>query len=119
MRRRLILEQPRIFPVALLLQLFLGDKSESGGVDAVAQARRLRAVREEMPQMRVAILASHFGTHRVSARVFLLHDVSGLEGFGETRPSGARVELVQGTEQRLAGYHVHVDALPIVVPVLV
>lgn len=38
---------------------------QCGGIDAVAQAGRLRAVIEHMPQMRIAHIADDFGTYHV------------------------------------------------------
>ena len=48
--------------------------------------------------------------------VFLFHDVPGFKGLRETRPSGPRVELVEGTEQGLTGYDVHVNAFSVIIP---
>src|SRR5207245_10627785 len=51
--------------------------------------------------------------------VGLLRDVRLLERPREAGPPGAGVKLVERAEQRLPGPHVHVDAGPMVVPVLV
>jgi hypothetical protein len=49
--------------------------------------------------------------------VRLLDHAGSIDGSAETRPTGAGIELVQGTKERLAGDNVHVDAGLVIVPI--
>jgi hypothetical protein len=46
-------------------------------------------------------------------------DMIRLQWTGETGPAGARVVFIQRAEQRLAGGHIHVNAIVFVVPIFV
>lgn len=109
-----------IFTVAFFLHAAFGDEAQGSAVDAVAQAaERFRAVVEHMAQVGIAGRASHFGTYHAVRRVGQFRHECIIDRFRERRPSAARVELVGGEEQRLAGGDVHVDSLFMVVPVFV
>src|SRR3989454_472900 len=95
------------------------DEAQRRGVDAVAQARRRRAVVEQVAQVGIRVRRADLGAHHEERPVRLLLDVLGLERLGEARPAGAGLELVERAEQRLSGDDVHVDAGPVIVPVLV
>ena len=60
---------------------------------------------------------AHFGAHHDVAVVGLFDDVVAVERFGEARPAGTAVELVDRGEQRLTRHHVDVDARLVVVEV--
>src|SRR5690606_14511467 len=73
---------------------------ECVAVDAVAQTGRLRPVGEYMPEVGVARGTTHLGTpHEPPALDMLLDRIVG-DRPDEARPSGPRVELVVGAEQR-------------------
>src|SRR5689334_1377261 len=46
-------------------------------------------------------------------------NVRGLQRFREARPASARIELVERTEERLAGYDIDIDAGFVIIPVRV
>src|SRR5438128_2073069 len=72
---------------------------ERGGVDAVAQPGRPRAVGEDVPQVAAAVGAEHLCSHHPVARVGLLvHGLAG-RGCGERGPAAAGVVLRLGVEQ--------------------
>src|SRR5207248_426081 len=114
-----LLEQRQEARVALGLQALHGNEAQRGGVDAVAHARRRGAIVEEMAQVGIAVRGPHLGSLHEERAVGLLGDVRRLERSREAGPPGAGLELVERAEQRLPRYHVHVDAGPVVVPVLV
>src|SRR6185436_1786722 len=75
---------------------------QGGGVDAVAQARGLGAVREDMPQVRLAAGADDLRAHHAVAGVpAVLHRCLARRR-REARPAGARVELRVAVEELLA-----------------
>src|SRR5205823_6139070 len=63
------------------------------GVDAVAQAGRVRAVRKEVAQMSAAMAAGDFGAPHTQRVVFLCCDVAPLDDVVEPRPARPRLEL--------------------------
>src|SRR4051812_30152290 len=87
------------------------------GIDAVAQARGLRAVLEHVAQVGVALLAQHFGAAHAIALVLLGCDVFGRGGLPEARPARTGLELLVGAEQLDAAAAAAIDALLVVVPV--
>jgi len=112
-------KQAQIFAISLLLQFFFGDEPQGGGVDAVSQAGGRRPIGKEMPEMRIAMFASHLGAgHKKAAILFFLNIVR-LKRPGEAGPAGAGSKLVLRAEKRLAGYDVHVDTFLFIVPVFI
>src|SRR5581483_10878025 len=73
----------------------------------------------DVPQVRVRVLRTDLGAHHEELAIRPGDDVLGGERFGEARPAGAGVELVERAEQWLAGDDVDVDAGLMIVPVLV
>src|SRR3954469_13240670 len=65
---------------------------EAEAIDTIAQASRLRAVVENMPEMAAAAAAMHFGPQHPVGAVFGLAD-SILQRLIETRPAGAALEF--------------------------
>src|SRR6266853_4032329 len=66
---------------------------ERGRVHTVAQTARLRAVRENVPQVRIALSAQRFhAPHPVAVVLFRAHS-SGLNRSIEARPAGPGLEL--------------------------
>src|SRR3989338_671407 len=49
-----------VLSVAFFFQIFFRDKTQSGRVDAIAQACRFRPIIKDMPQVRVSALATDF-----------------------------------------------------------
>src|SRR5258708_35372060 len=83
--------------------LFLArDKSQGCGIHAVAQARGLRAVGEDVAQVRITERAFHFGAHRAVAEVFPLANIFFCDGRPETRPARAGIDFRAGIENRIA-----------------
>src|SRR2546426_7089507 len=72
---------------------------EGGGVDAVPQARRLRAVFEHMAQVGPAVGALDLGPPHEQAAIFLLFHVLFLDRRPETRPAGSGVEFRERSEE--------------------
>ena len=76
----------------LVLLVPLG-KIERQGIDAVAQACRLRSIGKYMPEMAAATTAQRLRPHHTVAGVALFrHTVLG-DGLPETRPATARVKF--------------------------
>src|SRR5215813_9990105 len=90
---------------------------ERRGVDAVALPGRLRAVVEDVPEVRVAPRAVHLGPAHEEARVLLGLDRLRRGRLEVRRPAGAGVELVIRAEERLTTAHAAVRAAIVVVPV--
>src|SRR2546422_143712 len=90
---------------------------EGGGVDAVPQARRLRAVFEHMAQVGPAVGALDLGPPHEQAAIFLLLHVLFLDRRPETRPAGSGVEFRERGEEFLPADDAHVDPGLVVVPV--
>ena len=111
-----LLEERQVLAVALRLELLDRDEAERRRVDAVAQPRRRRPVVEDVTQVGVAVLGAHLGPRREQLAILATDDVFVLERPREARPAGARVELVEGAEERLARGDVDVDARLLVVP---
>src|SRR5579871_6549229 len=91
---------------------------EGGRVHAVAKARRLRPVREHVAEVRPAPPAPHLGPHHSVAVVADRHDRLGDDGFRETGPPGAGLELRPCIEQFGTAGRAPVDAVVVAVPVL-
>src|SRR5215217_4585033 len=72
---------------------------ERGGVDAVAQTRRRRAVREDMAEVAAAAGAQDLGAHHAVRRVNLLLDRVRAARREERGPATARVVLRVGAEE--------------------
>src|SRR5262245_36282666 len=89
---------------------------ERAGVDAVAQAGRLRAIGEDVPQMAAAAPAMHFGAlHEMAAVGLRLDGVARHRGV-EARPAGAGVELGVRIEERRATPGAHIGSRVVRVP---
>lgn len=74
-------------------------------VDAVAQSRRLGAIRKDMTQMRVTDAASRFHATHTMAAIHVVSHYARRQGLAEAGPAGAAVELGVGIEQwRIAAH---------------
>jgi len=62
----------KILSVTLFFQILLGDESQCSRIHAVAEARRFRAIRKDMAEMRIAVLAPHLGALHEETPVFPL-----------------------------------------------
>src|SRR3954467_9536330 len=83
-------------------QGLFGFELQGRGIDAVTQARRPRAVGEDMAEMAAALGAQHLGTDHAVADVPLLVDMALDGGLGEAGPAAAGIELRVGLEQHIA-----------------
>src|SRR3954469_8603068 len=83
-------------------QGLFGFELQRRGIDAVAQARRPRAVGEDMTEMAAALGAQHLGADHAVTDVPLLIDMALGGGLGEARPAAAGIELRVGLEQHIA-----------------
>ena len=72
-----------------------------------------------MSEMRVPVSALHLRPGHEQTRISLLNEITRLKGFFEAGPSGARVVLVTGTEKRLTGNNININAVFFIVPVLI
>src|SRR6266436_86664 len=91
--------------------LFLArDKSQGCGIHAVAQACGLRAVREDVAQVRITERAFHFRAHGAVAEVFPLANIFFCDGRPETRPARAGIEFRAGIEERIAAADAAVES---------
>ena len=112
MPRRGRFEQGQPSGIAFALHVGLRHEAEGGAVDAVAQsAGGFRAVVEDVTQMGIAAGTTHLGALHTVAAVVVFGQEVGVDGFGEGRPAAARLKLVGGEEERLAGGDVYIDAL--------
>ena len=99
-------EEHQVLPVALDLEPLDRDEADGGGVDAVAQARRLRAVVEDVAEVRVGVRRADL---RAVEEVAVARLLDVVERLPEARPPGAGVVLLERAEERLAGDDVDVD----------
>src|SRR5258707_10109949 len=91
--------------------LFLArDKSQGCGIHAVAQARGLRAVREDVAQVRITERAFHFRAHGAVAEVFPLANIFFRDGRQETRPARAGIEFCAGIKKRVGAINAAVES---------
>src|SRR5690606_23579262 len=97
---------PRRSPLVLLAR----HQPERRRVEAVALAGRLRAVRKDMAEMRVAAAAQDLRALHGEAAVGLGADRGRFDGGVEARPAGAGIVLGGGVEQRLAAADADVGA---------
>src|SRR5581483_326046 len=81
------------------------------------QPGRLRAVIEDVAEVRAAAAALDLGADHAVARVLDLGDGVLVERLPEARPAGARLELGLGREERLPAADAAVGARVVVVPV--
>ena len=115
----LFCKELQIRPVAPLLQILVRDEPKRRRVHAVTLPRRRGPVGKNVTQVGIPVLASHFGPHREELPVLSRRDVLRLQGFGEAWPSRPRVVLVERAEERLSGYDVNINPLPLVVIVFI
>src|SRR4051794_36188899 len=81
-------------------------------VDAIAQARGLRAVVEDVAEMAAAAAAMHFGAQHAKGAVLDLADGI-FDRLVEARPAGAALELGVGGKQRQVAAGAGEDALAV------
>src|SRR5258706_15315502 len=75
-----------------------GLKCESDAVDAIAQARRLGTVIEDVTQVAATVIAGNCGSHHAEAHILGRPD-SSLDRRPEAWPAGAAVEVRGRREQ--------------------
>src|SRR5690606_10984137 len=73
--------------------LAIGHEGERHGIDAKAQARRLRPAREDMALMAIATRAARFNAVHAVGSILHTADVGGIDGRGEAGPAGAAFKL--------------------------
>uniref|UniRef100_A0A0N4Z2Y9 ANK_REP_REGION domain-containing protein n=1 Tax=Parastrongyloides trichosuri TaxID=131310 RepID=A0A0N4Z2Y9_PARTI len=93
-------------------RLAFGHETERDRVDAIAQARRRRAVGEDVALMTVATGAARLDPHHAVAVVAHGADVSWIDGFVEAGPAGAALELGPRAEQGQAAFAAAKDPCP-------
>src|SRR6185369_12025268 len=96
-------------------RLVSGRKIEADRVNAVALARRRRAVRENMTLMRPATGAYDLRPDHAVARVADIFQVISRERLGEARPAGPALELGAAVEKRQAAKAAGEGAGPLLV----
>lgn len=96
----------------------LGRQAQGRRVDAVAQARRPRAVREDVTEVPAARGAQHLGPGHEQRAVLVGVNGIGGDRLGETRPAGARLEFRLRAEELGATARAAVDARSVLIPVL-
>jgi len=87
-------------------------------VHAVAPARRLWAIVEDVAEVGVAFCAGDGSADHTEARVAQLGDIFCRNGLPETGPSGAGIEFGSGIEQRVIATDAAVEAFVMQIPVL-
>ncbi|PAV92552.1 hypothetical protein WR25_25867 [Diploscapter pachys] len=101
----------QIGAVAFRLHRIAGHEAQRSGVDAIAQPAAIaRTVGEDMAQVAVAMLRTHFGAHHAVAAIVQFLDIGGLDRLGEARPTTMRFIFVGRGEQRFARDDIDVDA---------
>src|SRR5690606_6476936 len=91
--------------------LFLVVEGEGCGIDAIALARRLRSVGENVAKMTAAIRTGDFGAHHAVTAVGMCIDRRIWKRLKETRPAGSRIILGLGSKQRRAAARAFEDTL--------
>lgn len=86
-------------------------------IDAVAQALGLRAIREDMAEVAVALLAEYFGALHAVAVVRCFRDAGLFDGAGEAWPAATRIVFVGRCEQRCATACAAIGAFVVAIPV--
>src|SRR6266702_448721 len=99
------------------LFLFVLFQLQRGRIDAKPQARGLRAVRKDVPQMRLATAAHHFRAHHPVGFICFERHLRFVHGRVEAWPAGAGIKLRIRIEQRLAAADAVEHAMFLGVPV--
>src|SRR4029079_7505070 len=97
------------------LEVLFRLQLQRGRIDAVAQARWIRPVIEDVAEMTVAFRAQNLGADHAMARVALLVDMTFSDGRRKTRPTAAGIELGVGFEQCLSAAGAGIGALALLV----
>ena len=113
------MKEVEISAVAFFLEIFFRNEAQRRRVDAVAHSMGCGAVGENVAQMRIGAFAAHFGAGHEQAAVGFFDEIFFLDGLGKAGPAAARIVLVGGAEQRLAGNDVDVDSFAVIVPIFV
>ena len=90
---------------------------QRGGINAITQAGRRRAVGEDVAQVRIADMADDFGAQHAVRAVDLFGHMVGIERPEITRPAATRVELGIRFEQRCVAADAHVNAVFMMIPI--
>jgi hypothetical protein len=72
-----------------------------------------------MAEVGVSMATPHLDALHEKAMVFSFHNVTRFERLRETRPSGTRIEFVEGGKEWLSRYDINVNPLPFIVPIFV
>src|SRR4051794_3174951 len=111
------LRRRRAGPVVARFSALL-DELERRAVHAIPKAGRVRAVGEDVAEVGAAVRAAGLGPDHPVGRVRRFLDRLLVDGCVEARPTGARLELGVGGEQRLTTTHTGVRAVVVAVPIL-
>src|ERR1700694_2157395 len=97
-------------PKAFLCKLaFSGDKEQRSRIHAVAKPGRLRAIREDVSQMRVAKRAFDCRSQHARAEIFFLAHIFRGDWLPKARPARAGVEFRSLVERRVAAIDATVE----------
>ena len=105
--------------LCLLVRLCVRIEAKRGGIDAVAQARRLRAIVENVPLVCSTSSAVHLRTqHKEETAVLFGLDVLMIYGRVEAWPTRSRVVLRLRAKERHAASDASIDAFLLMIPIL-
>src|ERR1700691_4715815 len=90
-------------------------KAQGRRIHAITQPRRLRAVIEYVPQVRIAFRARPRRPFHADAQVGNLLHVFFRDRLPEARPARSRVKLRRGTEQGVVAANAAEDTLPVLI----
>jgi len=111
------LEELRVLPVTLDLQLGRWNEAHRRRVHAVAQSGRARAVIEDVTEMRIGVRRPNLGAAEAKETICLRANVRGLERPCKAWPPSAGIIFVEGAEERLSGNDVDIDPGFVIIPI--
>ena len=106
-----------VFTVAFGFEILGGNKTQGGGVYAVAHAAGGRTIGKNVSKVGLATFGTDLGADHAVGVVGLFDDFCLIEGLGKAGPTGARVEFIGGGEKGTSGDDIDVDPRFFVVPI--
>src|SRR5207244_7077829 len=89
-----LFEERQILAVAFFLQLFDRNESQGGRVDAIAHSAFVtRPIVKNVTEMRIAIVAAHFGPLHSERAIRFFGNVVFVDWLRETGPTRAAIKL--------------------------
>lgn len=98
-----------------MVAVFIIGKAHGSRIYTETLPRRLRAIREDMPEMGVTVPAANFGAHHAVRGVRQVADRIIADRLVKARPAAARIVLRLGVKQRCITHQAVVDAFPFIV----